>query len=189
MVAPSRPLRVDPSRTAMIRRRFLVDMGRRFNDLRKAIDRLVGDEDAFGVAQRPTKPQHPLQLNTRFQFKTDADKVKGFQDWLEEQVKAGVLQTVGGVKGKPWTATHVESAYKQGLIRAYVDSQAARMGRKNTAFATTQEQFLRQSFAQAEAVGKISLISTRAYDALKGVSAKMSADMGRTCLLYTSRCV
>ena len=43
------PLRIDPTRTATLRRKFTTELRRRFSGLKAAVLKLVEDEDAFGI--------------------------------------------------------------------------------------------------------------------------------------------
>ena len=114
------PARIDPTRTTMLRRRFMADMGKRFRAIRGAVNRLVIDEDAFGLSS--ASPMQLLIDNTRWQFLTDDRKLTAFRDWLQGQMDAGVLSVASGPEGAQWTDTYIDSAYKSGLVRAYTDA-------------------------------------------------------------------
>lgn len=174
---PSNPLRADPTRTAGLRRAFLAEVNRRFAALRKAIRVLVVEEDAFGLKQRG-----PLKFNAeprRWQFLTSDKKLGAFNTWLDQQVQAGVLTVTPA--GNHWSAQYVESAYKKGVIRAWVDTHRKELGlsEKPDFYEGSQAEFLRQSFGGPEALSKIRLIATRPYEGLKGITSNMSANMSR----------
>lgn len=51
------PIRADPSRTALLRRKFIADLRRRMNRLSKSIRKLVVDEDIFGLNEPTGDPK------------------------------------------------------------------------------------------------------------------------------------
>lgn len=61
--AGANPLRVDPTRTAGLRRRFIAEIKRRFSGLKAAILKLVGGDDEFGLSEQSHDP-----------FSTNAEK-------------------------------------------------------------------------------------------------------------------
>jgi SPP1 gp7 family putative phage head morphogenesis protein len=117
---------VDPTRTLGIRNAFSADLGRRFRALKGAINRSLVDNDALGLKPppRPVMLQEVSGLGVRqFAFETDAQKVVGFMDWLQDQVDAGILeiqegQRIGDAIDTAWTNVYIERSYKQGIERA-----------------------------------------------------------------------
>lgn len=168
-------LKYDPTRTTLLRRKFMADMTRRFKKLGRAIQVLVVDDDAFGL-EGPAI----LQVKQVWRFRTDAQKVQSYRVWLQQQVDAGILSPVGGISGKPWTAPYIESAYKRGGLRAYTDLRAAELANHPSLFEGGQAEFIRTAFGQPEALHKIELLYGRAFDELKGVTAVMGQQMSRT---------
>ena len=168
-------LKRDPTRTTMLRRKFMADMTRRFKRLSKAIQVLVVDDDAFGL-EGPAV----LQVRQAWRFRTDAQKVKSYRQWLQQQVNAGILSPVDGISGKPWTATYIESAYKKGGLRAYTGLRAEELANHPSLFKGGQAEFMRTAFGQPEALHKIELLYERAFSELKGVTDVMGQQMSRT---------
>ncbi len=168
-------LKRDPTRTTLLRRQFMADMTRRFKKVSKAIQVLVVDDDAFGL-EGPAF----LQVRQVWRFRSDAQKVKAYRVWLQQQVDAGILSPVGGISGKPWTAPYVESAYKKGGLRAYTDLRASELAKEPSLFAGGRAEFLRTAFSQPEALHKIELLYERAFSELKGVTDVMGQQMSRT---------
>lgn len=164
------PLKTDPSRTVMIRRRWLADMKRRFERLEKDITTFVATDDKLGLAIKR------VTFNTDFAFATDPDKLKIFNEWFQRQVTAGIL-TVDGT-GKPWTAKYVESAYKKGKVRAYIETHPE-LNQSADFIKGSQAGFLESSFSAPEAVSKLRLLATRSFEDLKAVTAADSAAMNR----------
>jgi SPP1 gp7 family putative phage head morphogenesis protein len=113
----------------------------------------------------------------RYVFQTDAKKVEAFRVWLQDQVDQKLLFV--DVTGKAWTSTYVQSAYKLGVIHAFMDA------RKSTEFTEfpfsqgSQEQFLRTSFGSAETTRKLELLYTRTFEQLRGFTGQMAQDLSR----------
>lgn len=164
-------LKRDPSRTTLLRRAMMREMSKRFGALKEAIEELVVTKDVFGLV-----PIHVNVASKAFAFETDVNKIKSFRAWLDKQVASGVLAT-DGISGKPWTGQYVESAYRKGLMRAYVDSNKVALLKPTDFYAGSQQQFLTMAFLQPETLSKIQLVGTRAFDKLKDVTVSMSSQM------------
>lgn len=177
--------RSDPTRTGLIRRRFLAELRKRFRNLRGEIWRLVYEEDAFGL--KPHNRQNDLftgnvTTNTRWSFETDAGKVQKFQGWLQEQVNSGILSAPGGkTPDTPWTSRYIESSYMKGVKRAFTDSHnaAADAGLSFDVFEGGHEQFLDDAFPGKVLTSKIELLGTRTFEQLNGVSGAMGQELNR----------
>ncbi|HUS88036.1 MAG TPA: minor capsid protein, partial [Desulfosporosinus sp.] len=135
------------------------EMNRRFAMLAKVIREALIKLDVLAIQN--------LQVR-EFQFKTDTGKVEAFRDWLQQQIDANIL-TVEGT-GKPWTYTYIDSAYKKGLERAYFETKK---------FTEQDDVFLRTSFFAPEMTSKLELVSLRAFEELKGISAHVSQMLNR----------
>jgi len=163
-------LKIDPSRTTMLRRKFVADMQRRFVKLGRDIYTLIVTNDVFGF-EDPSP--FALQANRQeFKFQTDAAKVASYRKWLQGEIDTGIL-TVDGI-GEPWTNKYVGAAYKKGVDRAYTDVSKVK-GFKDL----SRDQFTQIAFGQPELQSKIELIYTRTYNELKGVTDAMSQQMSR----------
>jgi hypothetical protein len=163
---------LDPSRTTILRRAFISDVHRRFMKIARAVKVLIDEEDCFGL-----KDAKPFTFNAQpqqFRFLTDADKVTAFRKWFSTQINAGVLSVKALDPKKPWLADYVESAYKKGTLRAYIDVNRVNVSKPLGFYEGARREFLRSSFAQPEAVSKVQLIYTRAYNDLKGVTDVMA---------------
>lgn len=198
------PLKKDPTRTTMIRRLFAADLARRFRNLIVEIKDFVEGKDALGLGPRdhpflnsryvdPNTPpkvalaqdlcgDQPLILNVQpreFQFLTDVDKLKAFNAWFKQRVAAGVLSVPEGTDPqRPWTAMYVESAYKMGLVNAYMNVRSDVLTKQGLAD-ISQEQWLRQTLAAPESISKMQLLATRSYEGLSGITAAMGSEMNR----------
>lgn len=171
--------RLDPSRTGMIRRRFISELNKRFNKLIKAIYTEIVTDDVFGLLDSEGKSQaqkaglQTLQYRA-YQFLTTPQKMRAFQNWLQIQIDTGILSVSGGITGQPWTGTYIESAYKKAAMDAYVDANKKDLLRSAGWIQGSRESFLRTAFAQPEMLSKIELLSTRAFQQLQGITATMS---------------
>jgi SPP1 gp7 family putative phage head morphogenesis protein len=170
-------LRMDPTRTGGVRRRFLSDLNRRLAKLAADIRKLIVEEDAFGLVPRT----RVVSLAQQFAFATDANKLRAFHQWLQTQVDAGFLTVSGkGKPGQPWTYEYVDSAYRQGMLRAYTDTHKAALATIPAWYVGSREQFMRTAFMQPIAMDDLELLSTRTYEQLKGITSAMSQQLSRT---------
>lgn len=195
-------LRADPTRTTLIRRLFQAEMKRRFNLIKKDVWDFILTQDALGLkasmdasARVSELLKVKIALNRRpddaitilarpqpreFQFTTSTGKLQAFRDWLQGQVKARILiPSPDGQPGKPWTAKYIESAYKKGMVNAFLSTKKKESAVDQGFVDKSQDAFLRTAFAQPETTAKIELLSTRSFEELKGVSEVMSTQLNR----------
>ena len=175
-------LRLDPTRTTLIRRQFISDMVRRFKALNRKIYTLIVTDDVFGL----TTPDSPMRFNSvtnnqfqEWRFNNDAQKIFQYRKWLNEQVQSGILTTVGGISDRPWTAKYIESAYQRGQVNAYLQMRKKDIAEESSIFIGGKKEFLRSAFSQPMVQAKIEMLYTRAFDELKGVTDAMSQQMSR----------
>lgn len=188
--------RLDPTRTTLIRRQFSADMRRRFRALRREVSLMIVEDDALGLTSQPLftplanvkplifrqKPDGgviPLR-NARqiWRFKTDDEKLDAFREWFQDRIDDKVL-SVKGKKADPWLAKYVESAYKKGNLRAYLDSIPGKRAKQKGPgfFDGSYGEFLRSAFGQPEQVKKVRHLATRTFEELRGVTASMASKM------------
>lgn len=167
-------LQVDPSRTTLLRRRFLREISNRIRTIQTAMHKWLVTDDELGL-----KPRPKLKLLQRtYQFATNPAKVRAFRRWLQDQVDRGLLEVDNA--GRPWASEYVESAYKKGMERAYVQANKAELAAPTDyPFAASREQFVRTAFFTAETLEKIELVSTRAWEGMKDISTSMGQQMNR----------
>lgn len=182
----SRLTRFDPTRTTMIVRKFEADLRRRITRLRDHIIEFIATLDALGLSPRP--PLVLLAQARQFEFSTDAQKLQAFQDWFRQQVEADVLTPTegsdwnapyGSIATGPWSGVYVESAYKRGVINAYLASKRAKLAEELGVGDLSQEEFLRLAFNSPEMISKVQLLATRSFEELRGVTAEMGQQMNR----------
>lgn len=175
MAKKARKRSIDPSRTALLRRKFQAEMQRRFKSISKAIDVLFIKEKLLGEKRKMIA----FNLDQgEFLFASNPNKVRMFRKWLQEQINNGVLTVVGGIKGQPWTATYVISAYRQGIMRAYTDVHKPELSKTPQWYGGAKEQFLRDAFLQPVMMSQVEMLAMRAFDQLQGVTQDMSKQMG-----------
>jgi len=173
------PLKRDPSRTTMLRKRYMADMKRRFAKVSRAIQELIVGDDALGlITSEPLTFQQQVPRQD-WRFNSNANKVKAYRKWLQQQIDAKIL-TMDAISGKPWTATYADNAYRKGMMRAYIQVHKEALAKDIAFYEGGKAQFLREAFAAPVVLSKIELIYTRAFDELKGVTAVMGQQMSRT---------
>lgn len=173
--------KLDPSRTRMLRLKMMREMRRRFLSIAKEIDEFIGKEDAFGLNE-PV----PFQLEGKqfynigqYRFLTDPQKTAQFRLWLQDKIDKNVLTTIGGTVGKPWTADYIETAWKKGMLRSYVDVNKDDVVKPLAWYEGNKEQFIREAFFQPETLTKVEILSTRAFENMKGLTDTMRTQLNR----------
>lgn len=170
---PKNPLQIDPSRTTSIRRQFVAEMNNRFRELRGAIRKLVDEDDVFGLKQNL-----PITFNKQeWRFKEADEKLLSFKRWFRQKVNEGVLSV--DANGRPWTQKYVESAYKRGINRSYMDARPKAMRESLDFYTGKRRQFLEDAFMTSERISKMRLLATRTFEELDGITSAMSQQMGR----------
>lgn len=184
------PLKMDPTKTATLRRLFISDLRRRFKALKARIIKLVVGEDAFGLVER--KPLNNQQTTNaivagRWQFDTNPQKVDEFRKWLESQVQAGLLQPVDAKNPKAkelYWQRYIEDGYRKGIGRAYDDFSKKATGKEPDTLSDfyngSRDEFMRTSFGQPETIEKVQLLTSRTFTDLKGITDQMATVMSRT---------
>lgn len=169
-LAPN-PLKQDPTRTAFLRRRFIAELKKRFNRVRRALAELVVKEDALGL-------KAPL-ANQRWAFRSDAEKLKEFKKWLEQQFAGEVL---GQDLERAYWDAYIEEGWRKGAGRAFDDTKVrARRWRPGEGdfYRGTKQQFLETSFGIPVSQEKVKLLAERVYTDLKGITDASATRMSR----------
>ncbi len=164
--------KLDPSRTTTLRQKFMADIRVRAKKLKGAVRKFLVGDDAFGL--KPIKLG--LNIAREFQFKTDPEKLSIFQEWFQGQVDQGILEVD---KQPPWSNEYVDSAYRKGAVRAYIDTHKEDLADSAEFFAGSKAQFLQQAFAAPETMSKIRMLYMRSFEGLKGYTAQMSQETSR----------
>lgn len=171
------PLRLDPTRTTMIRRRFETDMKRRFDKFKRALWSLVVEEDAFGLT-----PRKPLVLHQRYAALMTPQQLEEFRRWVQGQVDQGILAQTR--PGEPnWLQQYISESYEKGQGRAFDDAMR-KYGYGGQAlleyYQGSRDQFLRSSFRNPASVERVELLASRSFTDLKNVTEGMSTQLNRT---------
>jgi SPP1 gp7 family putative phage head morphogenesis protein len=169
----------DPTRTATLRRNFILKVRGRLHKIKMRVVELIVTQDAFGLnrftdAERLARALSPRLTVNRFEALTDPQKAEEFQAWLAQELEQEITATKDQEK---WWKEFVERGYKQGAGRAFQDAKGIR-GNGNFD-AGTREDFLRASFAQPVAVGKVQFLASRVFTELKGVTALIEKQLTR----------
>lgn len=105
------PLRLDPTRTATLRRRFEAEVRRRFDRLKGEVWRLIAVEDAFGLREAP---QRSFQINAEFSsthVTVDDRVVMGLVDEVQQRLDpADVIELEDEPHVTVLYGLHVESS-------------------------------------------------------------------------------
>lgn len=184
-------LRSDPSHTTMIRLRFIREVNRRFNTLKKVIIKSILDNDCFviqdrdrpkflGVITRELYDLTPLPEKA-FEFIQDPAKIASFMKWLREQEDAGILQIVyrphfGRDVTNSWCDMYIDSAYQRGIRNS--DSWLRRAGAGGSVSAQLPGG-VSQAIRQPIHAEKVAIIYSRVYEDLKSVTDVMNAQIRR----------
>jgi SPP1 gp7 family putative phage head morphogenesis protein len=149
-------------------------MKKRFKKAKKDINNLIVKEDAFGMRDEVTPI---ISLNQRFAFQTDENKILAFQAWLTQQVDNGILFVEDTTE--PWMNEFVESAYKRGVTRGFVQVRGAAPPEDASQlfFAGQKAEFLTSAFAAPESVARLQSLYTRTFLSLKGITDTMDTQL------------
>lgn len=169
------PMRLDPTGTVFIQRKFMVAILKHLQKLNGAIYDLIVKQDAFELL--PAKaPDFGLPVMNVFDFTTDASKVAAFREWLKGQVASGILLVDPANRNTPWLADYIFSAYKKASVDAYSKIYAARQG-TSKADTRSREAFLQSAFNTGTRTNQIELLYTRSFELLNGITADMSSKL------------
>lgn len=180
-------LRLDPTRTGLLRQAMVADCHRRMAAIKAAVLDVVGTQDAFGLAGHNTQPGHTTVLsvvphdrfttNTRWQFATDDKKLEAYQAWLKGEVDKNLLTVDPKNKDAPWVQQYIGKAYKGGVERAYSAANTSPPGEDLNFVAGGKAAFLKMAFQSPVMETKLRLLSTRAFTQLKGIGPEMDKQM------------
>jgi len=164
------PLRMDPSRTTMLRRSFCTAMRQRFGGVRRAVAVALLGLDVFGLKPAHELVTHALPQPRAFVFGTDAEKVGQFQQWLQGEIDSGILV-------KDWTNAYIKRGYDKGVENAYAAANRLGAVGGGAFYLGGKAQFLRDSFNAQESIERLQLLYTRSFEYLRGVTQDMSRDL------------
>lgn len=159
------PLKLDPTRTTLLRLAFERDFEARFKSLAAAIYKLVVTEDVFGLG---------LTANTQWAYEPNSKKLSNFQQWFKDNVNEKLLAKA---EEGFWVDDYVKKAYKKGVDKTYT---AVRKGLKPQEAQAAKREF--DSTFNITAEDKLKLIKSRTFSDLKGVTRAMSNQISNTII-------
>lgn len=177
-------LKGDPTRTLSIRNRFVREIDKRFNWLKRELKEAIVDNDVFGL-------ENPNIVNQatfpgQFAFPNSSDKIRAFMDWLEKMVQLGVLEQSNIPTGRQgledaWTNMYIRQAYQKGILRGRMELiKAARAVKSSSQFLTIEQSGgLAAVSNQPFHMNKVRSLYARTFLELKGVTQAMNQQMGR----------
>lgn len=170
----------DPTRTTMLRGRFVQQMNRRFGELKRDIRISIVDNDCFGIQPDVLGILSPIPKKA-YEFKRTSEKIRLFMKWLEEQERLGILEIIirpGVYVGieTAWTDVFIDSAYSQGMRRGRIE-----LRHKGYAVPTFEQVSggIGAVMSQPYHADRIGAIYTRTYEDLKSVTQVMNAQVRR----------
>ncbi len=198
------PLKMDPTRTATLRRKFTTDIKKRFARLKLKIRQLIHHNDALALKDRkpltfkdalgvaklihnfnPKNDHQKLTANVRdWEFATSSEKIQEFQKWLEETIG----QDITGPDAEALWKAYTQEGFAKGAGRAFDDTRQAAIDAEDDGeeaddvsdfYAGSKEEFLRSAFANEVSVDKVKLLAERTFTDLEGVTDVMSTKMSR----------
>jgi SPP1 gp7 family putative phage head morphogenesis protein len=184
MLATNTALRRDPTRTTTLRTAYARELRRRFAHIKRLIRLSVVDNDFF----RLTDERQPLVIQARapttlagpaqpYDFPLDQNKVEAFMQWLQEAIDGEILEVIErqGVRitqRGEFQNTYVRSAYLSGL--GHADQEVARLGIEKLA-----DEAIRAVFTTPIHIDALTLLYTRNFNELKGITEAMSQQISR----------
>jgi len=173
--------RFDPTRTLVLRDRFVREMNRRFSRFVK----VVKDGLIVGLSPRQVILQSNVQPG-QFDFPRSAERVRAFMDWLKTQSELYILSggrqgiqtiTIAGRSGSvenAWTSTYISSAYQQGIKRGREELRKA--GADIPDFGDSSglgRDPIQVTFNQPFHADRVGLVYSRTYTGLVGITDAM----------------
>jgi len=172
--------KMDPTRTALVRKQFESELRRRFQELMALITEEIVDGDGFGLVNGLGM----IQVNARrFDFPRSGDKVSSFMRWLKREQSKGVLgiaegTDIGASARNAWSNVYIDTAYQRGIRQA--GAQLRKGG------AQVSERWVESAFNRPIHADRVGLIYTRVFDELHGITQTMDARISRALSLGLS---
>ncbi len=178
----------DPTRTLTLRKRFVRDMEKRFNQLKRDITKHIVEEDALGAKEKRSvfsstdmSIQNISIIVNVFEYTRSQAKAESFMRWLDEMEERGILEqggfgsrTLGSQQA--WTDQYIQSSYQKGILRARQELNAIGVP------VTTGDPFgvgISAVFNQPIHVDRMGLLFTRTFEDLKGIDSVMDSQISR----------
>lgn len=165
----------DPTRTLMIRDRFVKEVNKRFASFLRAITEALVDKDVLGLAS-PKAYVNPKQFN----FPTNPEKVQAFMQWLNELIEKelltlGNMPQLGQARQQAWTDLYVADSYKRGVQRARYE-----MGKAGMPVPSLDKTGgISASMSTPFHLDRVGMIYIRTYEDLKDITTTMSNQISK----------
>jgi len=171
----TRQNRFDPTRTISLRAAWVREMNKRFRRLRGLINAAIIDQDCFGMMTTYMPPARKA-----FAFPRTSDKVAGFMNWLDTQVKEGMLEVkdirqVGQGIDAAWTNKYVSDSYKRGVIRARDELKKGGFGVPSIEATGGIDASMSTPFH----MDRVGALYTRVFSELKGITDAMDSQISQ----------
>lgn len=168
--------RYDPTRTTTLRNRFVAAFRSRFRELESVIQTSVVARDAFGLTTQQMTPTGRNQFN----FPTNPDKVQSFLEWLDEQIKKGILDVrdFPGAVNDPsgyWFNRYLFDSYKRGVINGRNQMRASGMNVPSLIDSGGIDVVMSGPFH----LDRVGLLYIRSYNELNNITTAMSNQIGK----------
>lgn len=153
-------VRIDPTKTITLRRKYEAEATRRFKTLRKEVKDAILDT--------------PQQIKTNaFEFTRSPRKVPEFMKWLKRRVDFTIFDGVTDISttNKAWQNVYIQTAYQKGIAAAAENLRSAGV--------EVSDRYISSAFYQPIHADRAGLLYTRAFTDLQGVTSAMSTKMGR----------
>ena len=172
----------DPSRTTILRNQFASSMKRRFKELERVVVVSVDTNDCFGVREMRANVQTNIDPipSKDLKDRDSKEKIETFMIWLRKQAALGILglytvNQIGRLLEQPWTDTYIESAYKNGIARAYIEMKKAGYAVPSLSSVGGVEALINTPI-HAE---KLGIVLAKTYSDLRGIVENMDMQMAR----------
>jgi SPP1 gp7 family putative phage head morphogenesis protein len=165
VVTHAQATRYDQTQTTRLRQTFEGDIAKRFRKLKGAVNRLLLEDDAFG-----------LKTNLRqFNFPRSDDKVSAFMGWLREQQRANGLEIVVGqathAGNAAWANLYIRTAYRRGLATAATNLRGQGV--------EVAPEWVTDAFTRPFHADRAGLAFTRTFNELQGITSEMDRQISR----------
>lgn len=149
----------DPTRTVTTRQRYARGVRGALAGVRSALREGIVELDAFGL-QTEALADPPRDFN----FSSDAEKERAFDEWLDEQLNDDVLQAYG--ENNQW----IERAYERGVRDGNTDLRSTN---------TASPDEVAVAIDLPEHRDKLETVFSRNFRQLEGLTADIGSDMSR----------
>jgi SPP1 gp7 family putative phage head morphogenesis protein len=168
------PKNLDPTKTTLLRRRFVTETKRRITTFKNNLKRMIVELDVFGL-DTDTGIISLNQVPREYAYLTDTQKVARFQDWVEEDLDREIMDYAGIL----WMAPYMEQAYRRGVINSY--SAVRSRAKIDTELEdVTRDQFIQMAMAAAVAGGALDTANQRVLIGLRGYRDAVVQELSRT---------